>query len=295
MSDAVTQIIIDSHREIVRSATRSEKHLTAAWLSLSSKYQLPEWSAAYVADPDRYRRQFRDAVTRALTEYEDEVVSQGQQTYVDAATQHRSWLRTLEVFFGAMALTSWAISSEELLGELKLYARAYVPAFLATLPQRPTRTIIASWLGQPAVQNTTALRTLLMQNLRNQTRRAYRHIPGIRGYKRLAAKSPRTCAACLALDGKVYQLDVLMEEHPNGRCQLAPVTDAYEPQWESGREWFEKQSETVQRAILGPTRLQLWKSGNLTWDEIPVIHYAEGHPPSVGVVRVRDVRDRIFK
>ena len=291
--DAVTRTVISNHKAIVSATTQGEKRLAAAWLSLGGRYQLPSWGEAYVENPDRYRAPLRDAVKNALAEFEEEVFDVGQETYSVGEEKHRDWLLVLGALLGATALDGWAVQSRELLAELRLYTRAYVPSFLATLPARPTKATVSAWLGKPLLQNATAYRTILMQGLRSQTRRAYKNIPGIRGYKRLAAKSPRTCAACLALDGKIYKLDILMEEHPNGRCQMVPVTDAYNPTWESGREWFATQPTDVQRSILGPSLFNLWKAGRLSWEEIPVVHYTDGHPPSVGTVRVRDVRDRL--
>lgn len=77
---------------------------------------------------------------------------------------------------------------------------------------------------------TVSLRTA-MNTARTETLRAYRaaslaqyQASGIiAGYKRLAAKSTRTCAACLMMDGQWFPLETPFAEHVNGRC-LTPGT-----------------------------------------------------------------------
>ena len=127
-----------------------------------------------------------------------------------------------------------------------------------------------------------------MNAVRNSDRRTYRQIPAIIGYRRIAAQSPRTCPACIALDGKFYRLEEEMEEHPNGRCQLVPVTRDYDPTWTTAREWFEEQPEEVQRMIMGPGRLRAFQEGRITWKDIPQMVLSE-HGPGLSTIRVRDI------
>ena len=101
----------------------------------------------------------------------------------------------------------------------------------------------------------------------------------VKGWRRLAAKDSRTCAACLFLDGTEYDLATQMDDHPNGRCALVPIVktyaelgiDAPEPQFtpESGREWFERQDEATQRKVLGNGRYDAWKAGAFELEDVP--------------------------
>ncbi len=87
-----------------------------------------------------------------------------------------------------------------------------------------------------------------------------------------AALSGRTCAACLAMDGKLFPVTQDLESHVCCRCTPVPVTRPWSaiftdaglpvpaslsaisstpPPWPSGADWLAKQSERVQRQVLG--------------------------------------------
>lgn len=84
----------------------------------------------------------------------------------------------------------------------------------------------------------------------------------VRAYKRLAARKPNTCIACLLADGQEYDLDVDFEEHPVGRCTLVPVVkNLPERRWQTGHDWFLEQDAAVQRAMMGGGRYDAWKDG----------------------------------
>lgn len=121
---------------------------------------------------------------------------------------------------------------------------------------------------------------------RTETHRAYRsatqrvmddnkHL--LKGWRWSAAKSSRTCAACLALDGRIFDTDVPMRAHPNCRCSLAPVTKSWkdlgydipEPLIvrESGDAWLKRQPAAVQRDILGPAAQAQYASGAVQLDD----------------------------
>lgn len=101
----------------------------------------------------------------------------------------------------------------------------------------------------------------------------------------VATLDPRTCPVCGSLDGKTWALD---EQHPsppmhyNCRCVLAPITKGWKelgidkedapetvrsslngnvPEGMDYKEWLAKQSEKVQKEILGTTRYKMYKNG----------------------------------
>jgi len=98
-------------------------------------------------------------------------------------------------------------------------------------------------------------------------------------YRRTCSKSARTCAACIALDGMLYDLDTDFAVHPNDRCTPVPVTRDWSeilsplgidtsdipdtrPQIQTGLDWFEQQDEATQRSVLGSNAAyNLYKSG----------------------------------
>lgn len=95
-----------------------------------------------------------------------------------------------------------------------------------------------------------------------ETYQASPHI--VRAYRRTAAKSSRTCMACIALDGTVYPLDRFMPLHVNDRCTMIPVLfDRFgpSPEIESGADWFSRQPESVQQQMMGRQAFSDYQSG----------------------------------
>lgn len=112
-------------------------------------------------------------------------------------------------------------------------------------------------------------RTEQLRVYRESSRLQYEESGVVTAYKRLSAKDDRVCPACLMADGMILRLEVEFAEHVRGRCTLVPVViGADVPQWETGREWFEKQPEDVQRKILGPGRFDAWKDGQFELDDL---------------------------
>lgn len=90
----------------------------------------------------------------------------------------------------------------------------------------------------------------------------YRESGIVRGYRRVAAKSVRTCMACLIADGRFYPVDEPFEEHPQGHCTSVPVViDAQEITWETGPAWFMRQPQHVQCEMMGKKTYAAWKDG----------------------------------
>lgn len=91
--------------------------------------------------------------------------------------------------------------------------------------------------------------------------------------------SARTCPACLSKHGETYSVDTPGPDgHPNCRCTAALITrswkdlgfDVEEPAdiFPDARQWFDAQPEATQVAIMGQQRLDLLKSGDVSWDAL---------------------------
>lgn len=88
------------------------------------------------------------------------------------------------------------------------------------------------------------------------------------GYMRIGALSDRTCAACLALHGTVYQTSHLMETHNGCRCSMVPlVKGVARPEIESGEAWFDAQSEDAQRKVIGIAGQNAYAHGRVALDD----------------------------
>jgi SPP1 gp7 family putative phage head morphogenesis protein len=155
-------------------------------------------------------------------------------------------------------------------------------------PREIARRAMRQGLASSYTRMVTIARTEVLRVARQTTQDGYVHSNVVRGYRRIAARSPRTCVACLALDGREYPLTVPFEEHVNGRCAMVPVLLRGDPiQWETGPEWFAAQPEATQRQMMGPGRWELWRTGRIGWDDLVTIHENErwGNSPQVTPVR----------
>jgi hypothetical protein len=95
-----------------------------------------------------------------------------------------------------------------------------------------------------------------------------RHADVLAGWLWLAHLSPRTCRSCLAMNGRLFPLEVAgPHDHQQGRCSRCPVVkgaDGTEPDlsWVPDADaYFEALPEADQRAILGRQGYQAWASG----------------------------------
>jgi hypothetical protein len=136
-------------------------------------------------------------------------------------------------------------------------------------------------------------RTTQLYSYREASRANYTanaHI--VKGWRWLSAKSKETCLACLSMDGKEFQLDVPLNDHQNGRCTMVPITVTYRdlgldvdeaPQTrETARQWFEKQDEATQQAMMGKQKWEAWKAQKFEFDAL-----AKESPDAVwGKIRV---------
>lgn len=108
----------------------------------------------------------------------------------------------------------------------------------------------------------------------NRVRRAatleqYRESGVVSGWEWVAAKSERTCPACLAMDGRIFSLDDEFPQHINCRCTMIPVIEGVERRPRTlGRDWFEEQPDEVKERMLGKQAFESYKRGEFTLDDV---------------------------
>ena len=67
------------------------------------------------------------------------------------------------------------------------------------------------------------------------------------------------------MDGTVHRLNERLDDHPNGRCVMAPLPKGMpRPERQTGAEWFAAQSEDVQRQVLGRDGYEAYRNGEVT-------------------------------
>lgn len=117
----------------------------------------------------------------------------------------------------------------------------------------------------------TIARSEQLRVYRHATLEGYRQSGAVRGYKRICAKQERTCIACLVEDGRFYELANEFSDHVNGRCAAVPcVRNRNDPQWETGRTWFEGLDDEAQQRIMGRETWEHWRDGDFDLDDMVV-------------------------
>lgn len=108
---------------------------------------------------------------------------------------------------------------------------------------------------------------------------SYQNDPDVIAYRRMAARQPRTCIMCLALDGKESPTSELMAVHPQDRCTVVPVIRGFTPtSWKSGQSWFSEQSEAFKRAKLGVERYQAYQQGRPLTEFVSIVQHETWGP-----------------
>lgn len=107
----------------------------------------------------------------------------------------------------------------------------------------------------------TMARTEVNRVRRETKRQIYEeHSDVFSGWEWVASHSVRTCAACLAQDGKVYKLQVDFPQHMSCRCDIIPVSIKFpRPPRLLGSEWFAGQPDAVKAKIITDAGLESYK------------------------------------
>lgn len=128
--------------------------------------------------------------------------------------------------------------------------------------------------------NTSAVRALRIS--RQEINRAYRsaslenyraNADVVTGWRWLCAGGKRTCGLCYAMSGKEFKLDQPFASHVACRCTVVPICKEIPgytslPQSDDGPTVFGRLSDEDQRAILGRGKYELFKSGDMSLDDL---------------------------
>jgi len=147
------------------------------------------------------------------------------------------------------------------------------------LGPRRTAALVRDRLGMGLTRSLAFARTETLRAYRESSRLQYASNPNVvKGYRRHCERGPRTCMACIALDGKFYETEVPLNEHVNGRCAMVPETVSYKdlglstedrrPQDPDAREWFKEQPRLIQRSMMGPSKFEVWEAGDIQLEDL---------------------------
>lgn len=85
----------------------------------------------------------------------------------------------------------------------------------------------------------------------------------VSGWRWMSAKDGRTCPICIAMDGTEHPNDEEFASHIACRCSPTPIVKYRPVTRQTGEQWLRAQPAAKQRDILGPSRYELWKSGQV--------------------------------
>jgi len=143
---------------------------------------------------------------------------------------------------------------------------------------------IASTTVSEAVKISTSM---INQSYRDAQIATYmKHDRLIKGWIWFAHLDFRTCVACIAMHGTFHDLTEPMNPHFHCRCIAIPQTRSYaelglgsddsEIQIDSGKDWFDSQSQATQLAIMGKPKLEAYKAGKFEFDKLAVKRSYDG-------------------
>ncbi len=141
---------------------------------------------------------------------------------------------------------------------------------------RKVATQIREKMGGNLTRALTVSRTEMLRSYRAATLGNYAANPDIvKGWIWSAAKSPRSCLACLALDGREFPMsEEFQKSHVQCRCSPRPKTISYadlglktkEPpsQYQTAAQWFEGLSDAEKRGMMSGAAFDAYKAGRVT-------------------------------
>lgn len=122
----------------------------------------------------------------------------------------------------------------------------------------------------------------------------------LKGWMWLATLDTKTCPSCLGMHGTEHPLeDDGPIDHHQGRCDRLPLTKSWrelgfnidEPPSiiPSGEDWFNSLTPDAQLRMMGPTRLELLRSGAISFQDLSTVRKTDGWRDSRHVTPVRDL------
>lgn len=161
---------------------------------------------------------------------------------------------------------------------------------LGVNPREVARRAMRLGLGTSYTRMVALARTEQLRVYRLASLDSYRNSRVVVAYKRLSARDRRVCIACLFADGQQYPVEHGFDEHVQGRCTMIPVlANVPAVQFQDGKAWFRLQPETVQRAMLGRGRFDLWQRGEASLDDMVSRDYDATWGGSLRVTPLRNL------
>lgn len=230
----------------------------------ASKYN--KWAAGEIAT--QQRRLAKMGLTHAVEATQMSLTEAG---YGVGRFFDRVPVRAIENMIG---MTGSGAPLRELLNEaaplsVEHMTRALIEGLAMGLPPGQTARLMMDGMAMGLTRATLIARTEQLRVYREAARQQYDESGAIQTYERVCANQPDTCMACIALDGKLYPTNEIMEVHPADRCFMIPhVAGAAPIERERGKDWFARQSPELQKQMMGPGRFELYSSGRVSLQDL---------------------------
>jgi len=113
------------------------------------------------------------------------------------------------------------------------------------------------------------VRTSINHTAARAREEAFRSSPLISAVQWVSVLDSRTSVVCAGRDGETYQIDSgpRPPAHFNCRSQITAVLDGFPPaERVTYEQWLKRQPTSVQNEVLGPSRAELWRNGDVPLD-----------------------------
>lgn len=273
-----------------RAASAMVQAYGQSWVEISAQIAQIQRDLAGVNDPaliyrQRYLIALRQQVAQKLAEFASLAEASTlvtQRAAIVAAASNAATLADIVSGGGTQAyftrLPQEAIESlvgfasdgsplNQLFAELFDYADDITDTFAAGLAAGLNPRDIAAELrrayGVPLVRALVIARTETLRAYREATWQSYQNNSDIiSGWIWISAADRRSCVSCIAMHGSRHRLDEKLDDHPNGRCVMAPIVKGFPaPDIAPGAERFKALSEEDQLRVMGPAMLTAWRNG----------------------------------
>lgn len=283
--------------------TRLDRELQAVWGALAEDAQAPAWRTRQVERLMALRAQVEDELRRfepvAATAIEGQQAVAVEMAHAHAreatwaalgpgpraevlAQFNRLPRGAVETLVGYAAdgspLSELARSIGGGVGQNVIDALA--TGIIGGANPRVTARLMREAYGVGLARALTISRTETLRAYRGATQATYQaNQDVVVGWTWVASLSQRTCISCWMMHGTVHGLEETLDDHPNGRCTMAPRTRGWaalgypgvpdgRPLIEPGPAVFMRQPAAVQRRVLGPAAFEAWQDGALRLEEM---------------------------